>query len=127
MKAKTRSKRKLKNISMGQIPPAVGYQIAPAAPAGGLTNVAAMRPTFSFLPYNQDLVNKREYEDKAQWRRDNPTAPDSQYPGMADPFGRDRYTMKNPAYAKAWNACFQRNAGKRDIGECDEEAKAFIN
>ena len=121
MKAVTRTKRKLKNITMGQMPQAVGYQIAPAAPAGGLTNVAAMRPTFSFLPYNQDLVSKREYEDKAQWRRDNPTAPDSQYAGMADPFGRDRYTVKNPAFAKAYYSCIQNG---RSLNQCQSEATA---
>lgn len=109
---------------MGQIPPAVGYQIAPAAPAGGLTNVAAMRPTFSFLPYNQDLVNKREYEDKAQWRRDNPSAPDSQYPGMADPFGRDKYTVKNPKYYKAFYDCLSSGAS---LNTCEGRATTAAN
>jgi hypothetical protein len=47
-----------------------------------------MRATFAFLPYNQDEVNKREYADKVKWRAENPTLPESDYPGMPDLYGR---------------------------------------
>ena len=77
-----------KVIGTTKFSPPVGYQIAPSAPAGGGTNVAAMRATFAFLPYNQDEVNKREYADKVKWRAENPTLPESDYPGMPDLYGR---------------------------------------
>jgi hypothetical protein len=53
------SRRKRKgNISMGKLPPPVGFQIMPAS-AGGGTNAAAMRPTYAFLATDADQLNKR--------------------------------------------------------------------
>lgn len=86
----------------------VGYSptpVTPAAPAGGGTNAAAMRATFAFLPYNQDEVNKREYADKAKWRAENPTAPESEYPGMSDLWGRNLYPDTAGAKCSAKPGC----------------------
>ena len=81
------SRRKRKgNISMGKLPPPVGFQIMPAS-AGGGTNAAAMRPTFSFLQTNADELNKRIYTAKASWLSLNPTKGDADFIGIDDPYG----------------------------------------
>lgn len=81
------SRRKRKgNISMGKLPPPVGFQIIPASAAAG-TNAASMRPTFSFLASNADELNKRISNAQVQWKLKNPTMPDESFPGIADPYG----------------------------------------
>jgi hypothetical protein len=77
-----------KVIGTTKFSPPVGYQIAPSAPAGGGTNVAAMRATFAFLPYNQDEVNKRIYTAKAAFLSANQTKSEDDFEGIDDPYGR---------------------------------------
>ena len=76
-----------KVIGTTKFSPPVGFQIAPSAPAGGGTNVAAMRPTFSFLAANADEINKRIYEGKLAWRAANPSLPENQFPGIPSLYG----------------------------------------
>ena len=83
-----------KNISTGQMPRPVGFQIAPVAPpqvvpssTSGSSNVAAIRSTFAFLPYNADEVNKRIFAAKAAWKAKNPSKDDDEFPGMKDLYG----------------------------------------
>lgn len=76
-----------KAIGPKPMSPPVGYQIAPAAPAGGGTNVAAMRPTFSFLPSNADSYAKFVNEEELKYRADNPTLDPQDYQGVQDPYG----------------------------------------
>jgi hypothetical protein len=83
-----------KNLSTGQMPRNVGFQIAPATPpqvvpssTSGTSNVAAIRSTFAFLPYNADEVNKRIFAAKAAWKAKNPTLSDEEFPGMSDLYG----------------------------------------
>jgi hypothetical protein len=83
-----------KNISTGQMPRPVGFQIAPVAPpqvvpasTSGSSNVAAIRSTFAFLPYNADEVNKRIFAAKAAWKAKNQSKDDSEFPGMKDLYG----------------------------------------
>jgi hypothetical protein len=83
-----------KNISTGQMPRPVGFQIAPAtspqvvpSSSSGSSNVAAMRPNFAFLPYNADEVNKRIFAAKAAWKVKNPTKDDDEFPGIKDLYG----------------------------------------
>jgi len=68
-----------KAIGPQKFSPPVGFQIAPSAPAGGGTNVAAMRPNFAFLPYNADAVSKAISDAKIKWRADNPNDPDWEF------------------------------------------------
>jgi hypothetical protein len=76
-----KARKSTKNISTGNIPPPVGFQIMPASGSGG-TNVSAMRPTYSFLPVNQDDINERIAADQDTWRKNNPTADSCRYPGI---------------------------------------------
>jgi len=76
-----------KAIGPRKFSPPVGFQIAPSAPAGGGTNVAAMRPTFSFLPYNADAYAKFVNEEELKERADNPKLDPQDYPGVQDPYG----------------------------------------
>lgn len=101
------SRRKRKgNISMGKLPPPVGFQIIPAS-AGGGTNAAAMRPTFSFLAVNQDEVNKRIYAAKAKWLSLNPSKTEKDWPGMDDPYGQDqgKPQIQDPKQIEALAKC----------------------
>jgi hypothetical protein len=80
--------RKLKrSVMQNKISPQMGFQIAPSAPAGGGTNAVAMRPTFSFLPVDEDAIERKIYEGKLAWRAANPSAPEDQFPGIPDLFG----------------------------------------
>lgn len=76
-----------KAVGPRKFSPPVGFQIAPSAPAGGGTNVAAMRPTFAFLPTNEDAIEQKIYEGKLDWRAKNPTLPEDQFPGIPDLYG----------------------------------------
>jgi hypothetical protein len=81
------SRRKRKgNISMGKLPPPVGFQIMPAS-AGGGTNAAAMRPTYAFLAADADQLNKRIYAAKSSWLSLNPTKTEADFEGIPDPYG----------------------------------------
>jgi hypothetical protein len=81
------SRRKRKgNISMGKLPPPVGFQIMPAS-AGGGTNAASMRPTYAFLATDADQLNKRIYAAKASWLSLNPTKTEADFVGIPDPYG----------------------------------------
>ena len=80
-----KARKSTKNISTGNIPPPVGFQIMPASGSGG-TNVSAMRPTYSFLAVNQDDINERIAADQEKWRQSNRTAQSCEYPGI-DLFG----------------------------------------
>jgi hypothetical protein len=74
-------RKQTKNISTGNIPPPVGFQIMPASGSGS-TNVSSMRPTYSFLAVNQDDINERIAADQDTWRKNNPTAESCRYPGL---------------------------------------------
>lgn len=78
-----------KAVGPKKFTPPVGFQIAPSAPAGGGTNVAAMRPNFAFLPYNQDAIEQRITEAKLKWRSENRTANEDEFPGIPNLFGGD--------------------------------------
>jgi hypothetical protein len=69
------------NITTGNIPPPVGFQIMPAS-GGGSSNAPSMRPSYSFLPVDQSDVNKRLAEDQDTWRKNNPDAESCRYPGL---------------------------------------------
>jgi hypothetical protein len=74
------------NISTGNFPAPVGYQFMPQA-SGGVQvmpggNAPAMRPTYSFLPVNQDDINQRMAADQDTWRRNNPNLASCNYPGL---------------------------------------------
>lgn len=76
-----------KAVGPSKFSPPVGFQIAPAAPAGGGTNVPAMRPTFAFLPYNQDAFNKFVSDEQLKVRAENPTLAAEDFPGVQNPYG----------------------------------------
>lgn len=76
-----------KTIGPKQFSPPVGFQIAPSAPAGSGTNAPAMRPTFAFLPTNEDAIEQKIYQGKLAWRAKNPTLPEDQFPGIPDLYG----------------------------------------
>lgn len=76
-----------KTIGASKFSPPVGFQIAPSAPAGGGTNVAAMRPTFAFLPYNADAFNKFVSKELEQYRADNPKLAEQDFAGVLNPYG----------------------------------------
>jgi hypothetical protein len=69
------------NISTGNIPPPVGFQIMPAS-GGGTSNAPSMRPVYSFLPVDQTDINRRIAADQDTWRRNNPEAQSCAYPGL---------------------------------------------
>jgi hypothetical protein len=79
-------KRK-RTIGQPKFSPPVGFQIAPSAPAGAGSNIPAMRPTYAFLPYNADDINKRIYVGKLDWKSKNQSVPDKYFPGIPDVFG----------------------------------------
>lgn len=76
-----------RTITPRKFSPPVGFQIAPAAPAGGGSNAPAMRPTFAFLPTNEDTIDQKIYEGKLAWRAKNPSLPEDQFPGIPDLYG----------------------------------------
>jgi hypothetical protein len=76
-----------KAIGPRKFSPPVGFQIAPSAPAGGGTNVAAMRPNFAFLPYNADAYAKFVNDEEQKERADNPKMDPQDFPGVQDPYG----------------------------------------
>jgi hypothetical protein len=82
------ARRKRKgNISMGKLPPPVGFQIMPAS-AGGGTNAAAMRPTYAFLATDADQLAKRIYTAKAAFLSANQSKSEDDFAGIDDPYGR---------------------------------------
>ena len=83
-----------KNVSTGNMPPPVGFKIAPAAQpqiipgsTSGSSNVSAIRSTFAFLPYNADEVNKRIFAAQQTWQAANRDKSIDEFPGMRDLFG----------------------------------------
>ena len=83
-----------KNVSTGNMPPPVGFKIAPAAQpqiipgsTSGSSNVSAIRSTFAFLPYNADEVNKRIFAAQQTWQAANRDKSVDEFPGMKDLFG----------------------------------------
>jgi hypothetical protein len=102
------ARRKRKgNISMGKLPPPVGFQIMPAS-AGGGTNAAAMRPTYAFLPANQDEMNKRIYAAKKEFLTLNQSKSEADFPGMPDLYGQKKEpasTPDNDKYKIGFNKC----------------------
>jgi hypothetical protein len=83
-----------KNISTGQMPAPMGFRTASATPpqivpgsTSGSSNVAAIRSTFAFLPYNADEVNKRIFAAKVLWQQNNPDKAEDEFPGMKDLYG----------------------------------------
>lgn len=80
-------KKSKKAIGPKPMSPPVGYQFAPATPAGGGSNVPAMRPNFAFLPYNADAYAKFVNDEELQYRADNPKLDPQDYTGVQDPYG----------------------------------------
>lgn len=76
-----------KAVGPQKFSPPVGFQIVPSAPAGGGTNVAAMRPTFSFLAYNADAYAKFVNDEEQKERAANSSLDPQDYPGVQDPYG----------------------------------------
>jgi hypothetical protein len=69
------------NISTGNIPPPVGFQIMPAS-GGSSSNASSMRPTYAFLPVDQSDINQRMAADQVTWRNNNQKAFACEYPGI---------------------------------------------
>lgn len=82
-----RFKRKLHRVMRQKALPPPPVAAGPI-PSSGITNVAAMRPNLSFIPYDQQSMDMRLYQDKLAWRKANPNDDWCKYPGMPDPYGR---------------------------------------
>jgi hypothetical protein len=102
----TRKKSKARNVTLGKQPPAVGFQVMPSQ-ASPFTNTASMRPTYSFLPYDQDLVNQRNFQDKLNWLKNNPGKQEKDYPGPPDLWGRPTQAQVDQSDPN-WLRAFQR-------------------
>ena len=118
-------KRK-RTIAQSKFTPPVGFQIAPSAPAGGGSNVPAMRPTFAFLPYNADEINKRIFAGKLDWKSKNPALSTDLFPGIPDLYGTpsligtgSQYKPPAPPTPAVQQQCPDGQRWRSDNGDCE--------